>query len=435
MKKTSLATAALSLFIAGTAFVLCPTGEQSNYDGSVSVCEALDSFLMPKAAAASELRHIGLCTKKYETGISGENGKKALTQVVTEINLADGDGRALLDSKELPKLKKALDSFNKKKRKEARDTRVAMLKQALTEQRENEEYFNPYYDCGEIYVRRSDSLVTSFLSGQYRYSNGVHGSYFLMGVNIDTATGKELKLSDVMNVSPKLTEAIVEELRRNYHPDTFFEGFEKTVAEEISEENIVWVLEAQGITFYFNQYNIAPYASGILTATFLFDERPDLFNKNYMKTPLAYCAQLRNGEGIAFSLGNGESKDKLGASAYGDGVKIFLNGEVYDDPVKLKDAAVTLVRTENGRNFLYVDAMVEDMGERRIRIYSLDGGVPAFVRESENTFARPFFGKDEGYVRNWVMTDPREFMVEESTPAEVKTHVVETGEDGGITFG
>ena len=105
------------------------------------------------------------------------------------------------------------------------------------------------------------------------------------------------------------------------------------------------------------------------------------------------------------------------------------------DPVKLKDAAVTLVRTENGRNFLYVDAMVEDMGERRIRIYSLDGGIPAFVRESENTFARPFFGKDEGYVRNWVMTDPREFMVEESTPAEVKTHVVETGEDGGITFG
>lgn len=58
------------------------------------------------------------------------------------------------------------------------------------------------------------------------------------------------------------------------------------------EEDITWVLEYNGITFYFDPGAVAPTIFGIQIATVTFAQYPDLFNEKYTAVPEAYIVNL-----------------------------------------------------------------------------------------------------------------------------------------------
>ena len=388
------------------------------------------------------LRCLGLEAERFERDTVVKEWF-TIHQAWQEMGLYDGDNRSLLQSQGYGGLQSALQDYNRRLSREVSQTRDKLQKQALHEIAERPDFVHGYRDAHGIYVRRADSLAVSFIAEHSSYTGGAHGMYSFEGVNFDAATGHRLVLADVFRDKESLARNLVEALRARYGA-ALFDSAEKTVTEAVAKDQVSWTLDPRGATFYFNPYDVAPYASGLLSVTFLFDERPGLFLEKYKRGPASYCETLPTGRSMDISLrddGSGR-QDRLEAWAGEGSIHINLNGATYvdDSPVSGNDIIAVHVHRADGKNFLYVDCEDSAMGERMLRIYDLDGGTPAFVAASSQTFQRELSGGEKGWkkVRQWIMTDPGEFTVYDSRPSagqEQRTHTVEMQENGRIAFG
>ncbi|MBQ7514810.1 MAG: DUF3298 domain-containing protein [Schwartzia sp.] len=400
--------------------------------------EPVEGAPLASVAVDPVLRQLGSYRRTYENEVY-DNGQMMLQRRRTEIHLSDGDNRSMLSGAHFPNLKAALDRFNGQEKAES-SARAANLKEEAQKEflaREGRG-FHAYTDFQDIVLRRADTLALSFLATYTGYTGGAHGSFNVRGINFDAVSGEELALSDVMNVSENLSQAVIEALRAKYQPAAFFDSMEETVTKEIAEGTVCWVLEPRGVTFFFNQYDIAPYASGLLSATILYDERPGFFREKYNRGPASYGTYLLPGYEAEVVLRDSPDghHDKLMVSDYDGKIRIDLNGMAYEDEYRASEVVPVLVHRGDGRNFLYVDCLLAAKGEREMRVYDLNGGRPVRTMVRDYTFQRPFFGSGEGFTREWLLTDPYEFRIELSDNRDgPKTHVVQMDETGQISFG
>lgn len=144
-------------------------------------------------------------------------------------------------------------------------------------------------ETGELLYERSttvdvrcDEAVVSLLSSGESYTGGAHGYAWSAGKTFDPQTGEELSLSDVLKAPELLPAILSEKLLASYDAESFFDSPELLLAEyEIDAYS--WVLTEDGIDFYFNPYEIGPYASGIFAVSVGYEEQPDLFIDRYIK--------------------------------------------------------------------------------------------------------------------------------------------------------
>ncbi len=396
----------------------------------------------PLASVAIDpvLRQLGIYRRTYEKDVYND-GQVTLRHRRTELCLSDGDNRSMLSGTHFPNLKAALDRFNWQEKQNSGERWGDLGEQALKEMKERDPgTFHAYTDFQDVVLRRADTLAVSFLTEYTGYTGGAHGSFAVRGVNFDSVSGEALALSDVMNISLEMVDAVTEALKAKYQPAAFFDSMEETVAREIVEETVCWTLDPRGVTFWFNQYDIAPYASGLLSATILYDERPGFFQPKYNRGPASYGEYLVSGYPAEVVLRDGPDghHDELMVTDYDGKLCINLNGQVFVDEVKVDaaDFVPVFVHRGDGRNFLYVDCMNAMIGEREFRVFDLNNGKPFLARQSQGTFRRPFYGSGEGYTREWLMTDPYEFRIELSDRRDgPKTHVVQMDETGQFSFG
>jgi hypothetical protein len=113
---------------------------------------------------------------------------------------------------------------------------------------------------------QSDSLL-NYAVEYSDYEGGAHGSYRITYTNIDLKGLVTLSEEDlfVPGYFKPLTEKIVEQLMRNYNvtvPDSLLmQGF--FTLEDIVPNNNFW-LDRENIHYTYNQYEIAPYAMGVI---------------------------------------------------------------------------------------------------------------------------------------------------------------------------
>ncbi len=126
----------------------------------------------------------------------------------------------------------------------------------------SDSYF--YESRREIEVTRVDENVLSLVIMNYDYLGGAHGYDGYTAVTFDAVSGDILELEDILADADGFREAaepyIVQKLEDDYSGD-LFEGYEDTVASMWDAEP-VWYLDAEGIVFVFNPYEIGPYAMG-----------------------------------------------------------------------------------------------------------------------------------------------------------------------------
>ncbi len=135
-------------------------------------------------------------------------------------------------------------------------------------------------------VRRLDEKYLSVLTTFYTFSGGAHGYTEFGSLNLDVATGRDLSLMDIVPDRKAFTDYLVKSLLDTYGKDAFFAsetegGFESQIQnyvdntfdpeKPVEDENgyagyFVWTLDADGVTVFFNAYDIAPYAYGTITA-------------------------------------------------------------------------------------------------------------------------------------------------------------------------
>ena len=170
----------------------------------------------------------------------------------------------------------------------------------------------PYEDMTKAEVVRADSNAFSVRFFNYSYEGGVHGYYFNYGRTWDPATGKLLKLDDVVTDLERLKEIIIPLLREKYEGDVI-DGLEETFA-QYDADSFCWNLTPAGLDLYFNPYDIAAFASGQQFLTLTFADHPDLFKEPFAKSTDAHIIPINTEaavRAISYDLGHDGSTNEI----------------------------------------------------------------------------------------------------------------------------
>ncbi|MBQ9492963.1 MAG: DUF3298 domain-containing protein [Oscillibacter sp.] len=200
---------------------------------------------------------------------------------------------------EYPELCAALDRF--------RETALANAREAY----QDREAMLPPEDPGQAFggevrslIRRADARVVSIVNYWWDYSGGAHMSYGYGAANFDTATGAEITLGDILTEEGKLTinSRIGQELNTVYA--SLSPG--GMVADYLLDD-YTFSLEPDGVTFWFNPYEIASYADGLLTVKLYFDRDADLLRDAYKGDYDAWFVEIGTEAPYRFAAADGNA--------------------------------------------------------------------------------------------------------------------------------
>lgn len=132
--------------------------------------------------------------------------------------------------------------------------------------------FKKEFEQGDFYTYKvSTDLVQSndrFISVLVRiegYSGGAHGYHVASSYNYDVKAQKELSITDFMTLK-EASDASRALLKKNFEANgdySTYEGFSIVGTDPSKAENFsVFTFIPKSITIYFNEYQVAPYASG-----------------------------------------------------------------------------------------------------------------------------------------------------------------------------
>ncbi|MEI7512221.1 MAG: DUF3298 domain-containing protein [Candidatus Uhrbacteria bacterium] len=151
------------------------------------------------------------------------------------------------------------------------------------------------YDSETLFsVERNRDQIISFLIDSYDFEGGAHGMPGIYGVNINLESGTSLALGDIIkrdSLKPFM-QKIEKQLLAEY-TDALFEEplteFKKFIADKkpATEAELVtfaghnnFYLTNSSIVFYWNVYEISPYAAGQLTVEVPFSEIRDMLRSD-----------------------------------------------------------------------------------------------------------------------------------------------------------
>lgn len=139
-----------------------------------------------------------------------------------------------------------------------------------------------YMDHNNKILFQNDSIL-SYAVEYSDYEGGAHGSYNIIYTNIDlnrlvTLSEEDLFIPGYFN---PLTEKIIQKIMAEYdaeEPDSLLmRGFFSL--DNIEPNNNFWLNE-EGITYSYNQYEIAPYSMGVIDVTVKYSDIEDILIPN-----------------------------------------------------------------------------------------------------------------------------------------------------------
>lgn len=276
-----------------------------------------------------------------------------------------------------------------------------------------------------FYVQRADSQILSIRDEFYAYSGGAHPVYGVFGYNFDTQTGKKLELDDVVTDFDEMMELVEQKLYAVYDKEMFYSNVEEYF-DNFTQQDLNWTMGYQGISFQFNPYMIAPYASGMQEVTVWFEEAPELFVERYTQVPEnGYVVSVPLGREYEFDRDDSDGRaDLISTNAetsndYAfDKFTITLNGNAYvDTDICLTEMHPYLVCTGepgNSNYYLYVYGGIED--GHKMYIYDLNQAEVKRQNLEENVFFPGdwYAGVEEDYEVYYdpVFTDPTDFTMQ-----------------------
>lgn len=196
----------------------------------------------------------------------------------------------------------------------------------------------------DLFLRRSDAKVISFVDQRTEYVAGAHGFTSYDSFNFDVQTGKEISLEDVVADKDAFIDYISQKLVEKYGANTF-NDLDKCLA-EIDLSDYHWAFDYAGITIYFGN-DLAAYAAGELNVNVPYDS--EALHKEYA---------LTSGEGIISQIPLYFPEDKhIDIVSEGDGLTIDPG---YDPEMEDYYYMQSLTITKNGDSFTLPDLFVWD---------------------------------------------------------------------------
>ena len=258
----------------------------------------------------------------------------------------------------------------------------------------NPEDFETYVSTLDVQVRRADSVAVSLLSDSFSDYGRIEDFRALHGTTLDSRTGQELKLTDVITNMEQLPELVQSELKRNMLYD---EMFTETAAADYfankPEDGISWTLDYNGVSFYFGPGDLADEEYGRLNVTVQFKDCPDVFAEKYLEVPEAYTVGLPLHTSFFTDVNGDWSVEELmvaanpvkpegflswGGEAGCSDFGIYLNNEegYFFEEWYAYGFRPYYVKAEDGTSwiYLYCRNSLEETDDLTLQIFRLDGG-------------------------------------------------------------
>ena len=127
--------------------------------------------------------------------------------------------------------------------------------------------FFPYELVYTYNVTYNKKPIISLYSDQYIYSGGAHGSTIRTSQTWNLNTGMQITLSSLFNNNCSYVILILKEILHQIETQIengtgfYFEDYAKLVVENFNFDQ--FYLDNNNIAIYYQQYDIAPYSSGI----------------------------------------------------------------------------------------------------------------------------------------------------------------------------
>ena len=162
----------------------------------------------------------------------------------------------------------------------------SILQQARMDAADNDQWI-PYSYRVLYSPTRIDHGVLSLSGIQNSYSGGTHGNLSSVSVNYDMTTGDVLTFGSIMHPEADKEDFItlvlqqLEAVKEQYY---LYDDFEIAVRARLDgDENLYedFYFTQTGLCFYFSPYEIAPYASGIVTVELPYSQLTGLIYDGY----------------------------------------------------------------------------------------------------------------------------------------------------------
>ncbi|MDD7640950.1 MAG: RsiV family protein [bacterium] len=264
-------------------------------------------------------------------------------------------------AKDYPELAKALEAY-KNENEDTIETTMGSLMEYFTDFVENREMGVALEDRTTRSVLRADQSYFSFLEQNESYYGGAHGGHMITGMTFDVNTGARVTLSDVVT-DADACKAVVAKLLDEHFGDIFYDDVYKQIA-EYELDGFTWSMDPFGITLYFNQYELAPYASGMQMVDLAYDDYPEILDGSYFEPQEQYVLELYAYEECAVDLNNDGVKETITVDRTVDEydyytTEIVLNNRLIKSEVEDYDAECYLVKCPDAA-YLYVFHRMEN---------------------------------------------------------------------------
>lgn len=150
--------------------------------------------------------------------------------------------------------------------------------------------------CSITYApQRIDQSVLSLYGSNVHYNGGAHAVLTSHAANYNIVTGDVLTLGSIITDESsveKLCSLTIQKLSDIADEKYLRDGFEETVRHRFSVEESYdedWYFTTTGLCFYFDQYAIAPYASGVITAEIQYAELVGIIDDAFFPPELEEC--------------------------------------------------------------------------------------------------------------------------------------------------
>lgn len=128
--------------------------------------------------------------------------------------------------------------------------------------------FNPYEAVMKYTVTLNNNCTLSTYYDQYEYTGGAHGNTLRTSDNFNLQNADNIKLKDLFNTNVNYKNLLIKEIiiqadeNLAKDPGIYFDDYKKLIIENFNENS--FYLTEKAVNIYYQQYDIAPYSTGIV---------------------------------------------------------------------------------------------------------------------------------------------------------------------------
>ncbi len=151
------------------------------------------------------------------------------------------------------------------------------------------DYFYSFSNYQQIGVARHDETVVSLIAVSSLYSGGTHPNSVQVAYNLDIDNQRLLRLEDVIEEksAPELARMVRDGVDEKFAVidggNGLFEDYGDTIANSMIYGNMTpyWYLNDNGLVVFYNQYELGPYAAGIIKVELSYADLEGILLEDY----------------------------------------------------------------------------------------------------------------------------------------------------------